>query len=170
MKLFTMFQATFVAFETGHRLRWVRKQHEITNGELVSIQSKFKQSQDRIKVAQAKLATHEEVIANTNDKYNRLLAEKTRLEERARMLEEDNKVIKAVAHLKTKVELFKEYEQHGGSEWDVQAAYDAWESFLACKDDTDDEEDGEDDDENAEAEKDSDTKTADQNDGADGGH
>lgn len=46
------------------------------------------------------------MMASLNDKYNRLLSEKTRLEKRVRMLEEYNKVIKATTNLKTKVDLF----------------------------------------------------------------
>lgn len=126
--------AAFVAYETSHRLRWVQNQYDIIKGKLVTTRSKLEQGQDRLKAAIDKMDAKNAIISDLNIKYNDLLAEKTCLEYHIRMLEEDVKVMKVAAHLKTKHHLFKEFEQHEGSEWDLQTTYYAWEAFISCED------------------------------------
>lgn len=63
-----------------------------------------------------------------------------------KVLEDDYKVIKAAAHLTSKYDLFKEFEQHQGSEWNLQVTYDDWEAFIAAEDEDGEEEEGEEDD------------------------
>lgn len=92
---------------------------------MVTVRLKLEQNQDVLKSSLAKVETQGTIIAGLNDKCNRLSSEKAELEELVRSLEDDLKVMKTTAHLKTKHDLFKEFEQHGGSEWDLQAAYDA---------------------------------------------
>lgn len=97
-------------------------------------QSKLEQSQDLLKSSLAKIQAQNVTITDLLVKYLILLAEKNDLEGQVRILEDDNKVIKAATHLKTKYDLFKEFEQYYGSEWDLQSLYDAWKSYITAKD------------------------------------
>lgn len=123
-----------MAFEIGHRLRWVRNHFDIAKGELVTTWSKLEQSQDCLKDALTKVKAQGMMIADLNDKYNRLFFEKVILKDHILSLKKKVKVIKAAAYLKTRQYLFKEFEQHGEIEWDMEAAYDAWDSFVNCDD------------------------------------
>lgn len=50
--------------------------------------------------------------------------------------------MKSTSHLKTNHNLFKEFEQYGCVNWDLQAAYDAQESFITYEEEgTNDEDD-----------------------------